>query len=289
MADRERNKTGRALFEALIASTRDGIYVTDRDGRCIMVNQAFCDMTGYSQKELVGARVSTLLIDGMDERMYQQVMDTVSSYNEQTLFESLWRHKSGTLFPVELRYTVLTDAEGDYNGIAVSVRDITARKSAMEQLRRSHAQLEEQVRQGAVSVAEVNTAFRVLLAGREDDLKAAEARLQATVNELVLPCLNRLKMTRLDERQRSFVALIEANLADIMAPLISRNPPPDLSLTPSEVQVANMIKQGMTAKEIAAVTGLAPRSIERLRTSIRKKLGITHARVTLREYLQSAD
>jgi DNA-binding CsgD family transcriptional regulator len=104
----------------------------------------------------------------------------------------------------------------------------------------------------------------------------------------VLPYLDRLKATRLDERQRSSLAIIEANLKDIVAPFAGRTSSRNLSMTPSEIQIANLIKHGMTAKEIAGITSLSPRTIECHRASIRKKLGLINRKVNLRAFLLSA-
>jgi PAS domain S-box-containing protein len=265
-------------FENIFTATRDGIYVTDRDGSCVMVNQAVCDMTGYSQKELIGSKLSSLLVDVMHESMYQQISESVNSYSDMSLFESRWIHKSGAIFPVEIRHAVLTDAAGDFSGIVVFVRDITERKRLFEQL-------QEKLRERTLNLEEINTALRVLLQGREEDKKTNEHTMQANINEKVLPYLSRLKTTRLDERQRSFVSIIEANLKDIVAPLSGRMIARNLSLTPSEMHILSLIEQGMAAKEIAVITGISTRTIECHRRSIRKKLGLTDRRVNLRTYL----
>jgi DNA-binding CsgD family transcriptional regulator len=134
----------------------------------------------------------------------------------------------------------------------------------------------------------MNTALRVLLKGREEDKQTHEEKILANINELVLPYLNRLKGTRLDERQRASIAIIEANLKDIIAPFGAKAAARNLSLTPSEIQIANLIKHGMTAKEIAGITSLSPRTIECHRASIRKKLGIKNRKVNLRVFLLSS-
>ena len=168
------------------------------------------------------------------------------------------------------------------------MRDCSERKRVLEELRRSHESLEEKVSERTKGIEDVNTALRVLLKGREDDKHTHEEKILANVNELVLPYLDRLKTTRLDERQRASIAIIEANLKDIVAPFAARTASRNLSLTPSEIQIANLIKHGMTAKEIAEIISLSPRTIECHRASIRKKLGINNRKVNLRAFLMSS-
>lgn len=276
------------FLENIFATTRDGIYVANSQGQCIMINQAFSDITGYTQDELIGCSPASLLADDSDAELNQQILKAMDSRGDLSFFEARWRRKNGTVFPVEVRLAVLETKTGDYNGIVASVRDITERRCVLEQLRQSHEQLEEKVRERTETLEEMNTALRVLLQGRQEDKQAYEDKILANVNELVLPYLDRLKTTRLDERQRASIAIIEANLKDIVAPFAGRTASRNLSLTPSEIQIANLIKHGMTAKEIAGITSLSPRTVECHRASIRRKLGLINRKVNLRAYLLSS-
>ena len=290
----QRVKTEKQLLDAkfflenIFATTRDGIYVTDAQGRCVMVNQAFTAITGYTQQEFAGSSPVSLLPDDADDYMIHQMTEAMSNSDDLSLFEARWKHKNGRVFPVEVRLGVLKNAAGEDNGIVAAVRDCTERKRVLEELRRSHENLEEKVSERTKGIEDVNTALRVLLKGREDDKHTHEEKILANVNELVLPYLDRLKTTRLDERQRASIAIIEANLKDIVAPFAARTASRNLSLTPSEIQIANLIKHGMTAKEIAEIISLSPRTIECHRASIRKKLGINNRKVNLRAFLMSS-
>ena len=276
------------FLENVFTTTRDGIYVTDAQGRCIMVNEAFTTITGYTQQEFIGIFPASLLPDDAGEHVTQQMTDAMSNHDDMSLFEARWKRKNGTIFPVEVRLAVMKNAAGEDNGIVASVRDCSERKRVLEELRSSHESLEEKVSERTQSIEDVNTALRVLLKGREEDKHTHEEKILANVNELVLPYLDRLKTTRLDERQRASISIIEANLKDIIAPFGAKNTARNLSLTPSEIQIANLIKHGMTVKEIADIISLSPRTIECHRASIRKKLGITNQKVNLRAFLMSS-
>ncbi len=284
----KQNLEAKLFMENIVATARDGIYVTDGLGQTILVNQAFSDITGYTQSEFIGINPASLLPDDAALVMNDQIINAMNDRDDMSLFETKWQRKDGSIFPVEVCIAVMKTPPGEDNGIVATVRDITDRVVAREALQRSHEELEQKVLERTENLEEMNTALRVLLKGREDDKQTHEEKILANVNELVLPYLNRLKGTRLDERQRASLSIIEANLKDIIAPFGTKTAARNLALTPSEIQIANLIKHGMTAKEIASITSLSPRTIECHRASIRKKLGIKNRKVNLRVFLLSS-
>ncbi|MBC8391343.1 MAG: helix-turn-helix transcriptional regulator, partial [Deltaproteobacteria bacterium] len=109
----------------------------------------------------------------------------------------------------------------------------------------------------------------------------------ANGKEVVLAYLKKVEGSRLDERRRSMVSILESNLKEIVSPVLSRVSISLLNLSPTETQVANFVKQGQTTKEIADFLGLSPRTIESHRENIRKKLGIKNKKSNLRTHLLS--
>jgi len=59
------------------------------------------------------------------------------------------------------------------------------------------------------------------------------------------------------------------------------------NFTPTELQIANMVKHGKNTKEIAALMNLAPGTVSVHRKKIRKKIGISQQKVNLQSYLSS--
>ncbi|MCA1785261.1 MAG: helix-turn-helix transcriptional regulator [Desulfobacteraceae bacterium] len=58
-------------------------------------------------------------------------------------------------------------------------------------------------------------------------------------------------------------------------------------MTPTEVQVADLIKAGKTSKEIAGVLNISARSVNFHRVNIRRKLHIHGSKTNLRTFLLS--
>ena len=169
-----------------------------------------------------------------------------------------------------------------YNGIII---DITGERAATAALKKRERELKERTE----SLSEVNTALEVLLRKREADRMEVEERMLNNARGLILPYLEKLKVSRLDDRQRIYLNLVESNLNEIISPLAQRMSHHYMNFTPMEIQVANLVKEGKTTKEIAYILGVSNRTIEAVRYAIRRKLGLKKKRNNLRSYLLSID
>ncbi len=94
-----------------------------------------------------------------------------------------------------------------------------------------------------------------------------------------------MRTTRLNDVQAACLDVMAATLEDIVSPFLHQVSLEFLQLTPSEIQVANLIRHGKTSKEIAVILSLSHQTIEFYRKRIRKKLGITHKSVNLQTFL----
>ena len=188
------------------------------------------------------------------------------------------------------------DENGNIVGAIDLALDITKAKQAEKNLRNAHNKLERRVKERTrelevktQKLEELNIALKVLLSKRDEDKKKFEEDVLSNVNTLILPYVNRLKKIVSDENQNTLVEILESNLAEIVLPFSKKTSSNYLSLTPIEIQVANLVKQGRRTKEIARVLTLSAKTIESHRESIRKKIGIKNKKVNLRSYLLSLD
>jgi DNA-binding CsgD family transcriptional regulator len=162
-------------------------------------------------------------------------------------------------------------------------KEIMQRKRAVKTLREREAALKVQAR----NLGEANTALKVLLRHREEDKIELEERVLLNVKELVLPYVEALKRTGLDAKQITYVGIVESHLNNIVSPFLRRLSSKYLGLTPREIQVANLIKEGKTTKEIAELWNVSARAVEFHRDNIRTKLGLKNKKANLRTYLLS--
>ena len=167
--------------------------------------------------------------------------------------------------------------------VVISHEEITAIKLTEEALRKSESQLTQQ----KIDLEEANIALKVLLKQRENDKSDLEQKVIANVKEMVLPYVEKLKRVNLKPKDKTIVDIIESHLQSIISPMIQNLTNARLILTPQEMQVASLVKDGKASKEIAAILNVAETTIHFHRKNLRKKFGLSNSQTNLRSYLLS--
>jgi DNA-binding CsgD family transcriptional regulator len=165
----------------------------------------------------------------------------------------------------------------------VSHENITALKLAEETLRVHQRELELKTQH----LEEVNTALKVLLNQREKDKAELESKVLKNINVLISPYVAKLKNKKLKSGEKALIDIIDTNLQDIVSPLLQRLANTKIILTPQEIQVATLVKEGKSTKEIADILTVSETTVSFHRKNLRKKLGLGHTRKNLRAHLLS--
>ena len=147
--------------------------------------------------------------------------------------------------------------------------------------------VEENLNAQTINLEEANTALKIILKRREADKVELEDKVLANINELVNPYLDKLQKGRLTEKQQAYLKVLKSNIDDIISPFAHNLSSKFLQLTPTEIQVTNLIKQGKTTKAIAELMNLALSTVNFHRDNIRVKFGIKNKKANLRSYLLS--
>jgi DNA-binding CsgD family transcriptional regulator len=167
--------------------------------------------------------------------------------------------------------------------IANTLAGIIELKQAEQWLKEREKELEIK----SSNLEEANIALKVLLKRRDEDKTELEEKILFNVKELVAPYLEKLKKSGLDESQKAYLSVLGSNLENIVSPFGRSLSFGYLNLTPTEIQVANLVKQGKTTKEIAGLLNASRKTIETHRENIRDKLGIKNKKANLRTHLLS--
>ena len=161
--------------------------------------------------------------------------------------------------------------------------EIEERRKAERVLKNNERELEHKT----CELEEINAALNVLLKRIEQDKKELEQKVLSNVKDLIFPYLKKLQKSRLKDNQTTYLNIIESNLNNIIAPFLHRLSSKYSDLTPSEIQVAQLVKEGKTTKEIAELLNSSIRAIEFHRSNLRKKLGLANRKANLRSPLLS--
>ena len=291
-------------YKSILNYSGDAILISDFNTRVVTVNDALVKMLGYtSSDELLGKYLAEI---GPYEGTFNSTTREVIAFGKKwqetqvkitnMLFENDIVHcelylfkKNNNVVPVEATISLLKDEKGERRGAISIFRDVTQRKLTDKKLLDIQHDLEQRVKERTANLEEVNAALNVLLKKREEDKNELEEKILFRVNELVIPYLEKLKKSQLNERQETYLTIAEKNLKDIGAALSQRLSTLHKKLTPMEIQVANLVQQGRTNKEMAELLNLSSKTIESHRKNIRTKIGIKNQKTNLRSYLLSLD
>jgi len=274
-------------YRVIFENANDLIVYTDLEGRFIELNNKLEEIFGYKREDFVGRNFSEVGVLGPRDlnKAWRDLRNTIAGKPPQVSEFEVFR-RDGTKASVEVN-SRLIKIDGQPKASILIIRDITERKKAEEALRKVHEELEQKVRERTLNLEEANTALRVLLRKRDEDRVELEERMLTNLKELILPYLEKMKRSRLDERQKTLLEIIESNLHDILSPLARHVSKNYLNFTPTEIQVASLVRNGRTTKEIGDLLGLSTKTIEFHRENIRSKVGIKNKKVNLRTHLLS--
>lgn len=261
----------RAIFETTGAAT----LIIEEDTIISLVNSEFENITGYASEETEGKLSWTVLLPQEDER-------------KKILGYHRLRRIQADAAP--RRYeTQIADRQGNRRDILVNIDMIpgTMRSAATFMDISDRKRGEEDLRDKTRELEEMNAALRVLLKQREADKTELENSVVTSVKELVMPHVKELNKCLSGSNELTHLRILESNLLGILSPFAQRLSLQHLNLTPKELQVAELIKEGKTTKEIARFMNLSRFAIDTHRAHLRTKLGLTHKKASLSSYLSS--
>jgi DNA-binding CsgD family transcriptional regulator len=186
----------------------------------------------------------------------------------------------------------LRESSGAPKAVIEVCQDMTEHARLERALQESRDQLERKVIERTRELEtktkrleEVNTALKVLLNKRQEDKKELEENVLTNVKSLVLPYIEKMNKTRLDEQQKTFIDIIETNIDEIISPFYKKLILRYSNLTPTELNITSLIKDGNTTKQIAKILNISPKTVDTHRKNIRRKIGIENKKINLRSHL----
>ena len=282
----ERQEAEKALRESekrfrTLAESAPAAIVIVAGEELLYVNPAFESITGFNEKEALAMSFWDLVHPDMQGLVKERGLARQRGEVVADRYELKALTKDGREIWIDI-----ATAAFKYNGHTATLAmayDITESRQAQDCL----VAREHELKDKTYELEEMNAALRVLLNKRDDDRIELEEKIQFNVRQLIEPYLENLKITPLSPRQASLRDIIKTNLDEIISPFAHNFAFIKYKLTPQEIKIASLVRQGKSTKDIAELMGLSQRTIEFHRTKIRNKLRLRNRTDSLQSYLMS--
>ena len=146
--------------QTILRTAMEGFWLLDLEGHLLQVNETYCQMSGYTEPELLQMRITDLEASETPADTTARAQKIIEKGHDR--FESLHRRKDGTVFDVEASVQYQTLGGGLF---VVFLRDITERKRTEEELKRASDLLEQisSVQSSFIATGSVQATFDRLL------------------------------------------------------------------------------------------------------------------------------
>jgi PAS domain S-box-containing protein len=285
-AEQARQKS-ETMLRAIFDQTFQFIGVLRLDGTVIQVNQTAMDFVGTSHEEISGRsfwETPWWVHSGREQERLRRGIERAAR-GELVRYEATNAAPDAGTVHMDISIKPVRDTEDRIVLLLCEGRDISDLKTAMEDLQAREEELKVQSR----SLEEANIALKVLLRQMEEKKRGDQENVLSNLRQLVLPYIERLKRSGLGSEERAIVNTLESNLNSITSPLIQRLSSTALGLTPMEIRVAHLVREGLRNKEIAELLGVSLNTVSSHRHKIRSKLGLRNEGANLRSYLMSLE
>jgi PAS domain S-box-containing protein len=250
-------------------------YSHDTNGIFNYISPSITNILGYSQKEFLAHYTEYLTDDPINDEVVQHSDLSIQGI-EQPSYEVEIYHKDGSIKRLEVVEVPLLSPENKVIAVEGIAHDITERRKVFIEMRRKTREL-----------GEVNAAMRVLLRQSSESKKELKGKVLENLKDLVMPYLDELEIQLAGKRSKTLVNVIKSNLEHITSPFSQRLSLGYPRLTPREIQIADLVRNGRTNKEIGELLNISSRTVEAYRDKLRTKLKIKKKKVNLRSYLLS--
>jgi PAS domain S-box-containing protein len=200
----------------------------------------------------------------------------------------------------EIVATPIDNQDGGVSKLEI-IRDITEQEQALNEIKELSCALEQRVQERTVEleqkneqlqhnkqeIEKKNIALRVLLDQQQATREEIEEHMALRLKKLVYPYLALLHEEVSTEQAEEYIKVITAHLDTMTTSFVKKLNNPIWHLTSREVLVADLVHQGKSTKEIGRLLKISPRTAERYRNTIRKKIGLTKKKISLHAYLNS--
>ena len=276
-------KEKEGLYKTLLETIPYGVQEVDVKGNIVFSNVMHDQIYGYEHAEMIGKSIFDLTPSAAERKRLEDYWAMIFKRKPLPVpYIARQIRKDGRIIDIQADWSYKKNKDGEVVGFIAVLTDITERLKADNAQKEAELELSQQ----KTALEQKNVALQEVLAQIEIEKKHIKDDVILNIDRLLMPVLKRLKRkgTRLD---RTHIGLLEENLGQLTSSLGRKLSDKKRKLTPREIEICNMIRNGLSSKEIAGLLHISYRTIELHRATIRRKFGITHKMVNLASYIQS--
>ncbi len=296
LSNSDRDLTANPLqqIEYLINFLPDPTFAINLEGRVIAWNRAMEKLSGISAEEILGKGDYAyaipyygfrrpLLLDLIlkQDKKIEKFYPVITRENETLITEVFTPGMKPSGKYMWVKASPLYDSQGCIAGAIEATRDITEIKRYQQKLE----EMNEKLKAERVALSEKNIALKEILTHIEEEKQQVSDNFRANINRVIMPIIKNLRK-RVNVTDREYFTLLERCLKDIASPFINKLELRVTKLSPRELEICNMVKNGLSSKEIAGSLNISIHTVVKQRQRIRKKLGINNQGVNLITHLQ---
>lgn len=281
----ERRRAEEALRESeekyrlLVEHQTDLVVRVDAKGRFTFVSPSYCRAFGMTAEELIGTSFWPLVHPDYQQST-GEAMENLYHPPYECYLEQMAKTRDGWRWFAWADKAVLNE-NNELTAIVAVGRDITQRKEAEELLRRTTNELQAE----RAALTEKNITLKQVLEHIENERQDFRVQTYRAIEEAVTPILDHLREItdrslhpELDELDKHVKSIMNRDIDEFQARFAR--------LTNREAEICDMIRAGMSSKDISDRLNLSLLTVHKHRERIRRKLEITSKDVDLSTYLR---
>ncbi len=136
-----------------------------------------------------------------------------------------------------------------------------------------------------IAMQKKHTALKEILNQIDDEKQLVVRNIQSNIERIARPILRMIE-EKISSRESRYITLLDSCLDDISSPFINRLEMNNSRLTPREIEICHMIRNGFSSKAIAVTLNISPQTVHKQRKQIRAKLDLTNRKINLTSYLK---
>lgn len=258
-----------------------GSFEWDIKNNSISVDASLKNMLGYGDHELTNSRSIWEALKYPQNQttlpnLFEEHLNRADDFSPQ--IETMFQHRDGSLLLIRCWRKII---EWDENyGPAIMVGlclNIVF-----------HSRLEQSLASARAELRRKNIALQEVIAGVEHEKNKVKKIVYDKLSYGLSPIISRLKKNK-SGLDLLLLEMIENVIEAAGEELFSRQDKVVLKLSPREIQICLLVKNGLSVKEIAQFYNLSQRTIDKHRENIRKKLGLHGSAVNLVSFLRDLE